>query len=126
MSVGLYKMFDNFWTNSMLVKPNDGRKVVCHPTAWDMGNREDFRWDEVKNMLILTHIHTDLGASLTFYHLIFNSIKNTKVVEKVIIVDSLFPADKDNQSLDCKISVQIITPAIHSDNICISVKYYIL
>ncbi|XP_015226730.1 PREDICTED: angiotensin-converting enzyme 2 [Cyprinodon variegatus] len=43
MSVGLYKMFDNFWNNSMLVKPNDGRDVVCHPTAWDMGNREDFR-----------------------------------------------------------------------------------
>ncbi|XP_061608621.1 angiotensin-converting enzyme 2 [Phyllopteryx taeniolatus] len=43
MSVGLDKMFDNFWTNSMLVKPEDGRKVVCHPTAWDMGNREDFR-----------------------------------------------------------------------------------
>ncbi|XP_008402714.1 angiotensin-converting enzyme 2 [Poecilia reticulata] len=43
MSVGLYKMFDNFWTNSMLVKPNDGRNMVCHPTAWDMGNREDFR-----------------------------------------------------------------------------------
>ncbi|KAF1392660.1 hypothetical protein PFLUV_G00030370 [Perca fluviatilis] len=43
MSVGLYKMFPNFWNNSMLVKPDDGRKVVCHPTAWDMGNREDFR-----------------------------------------------------------------------------------
>lgn len=43
MSVGLEKMFDNFWTNSMLVKPDDGRKVVCHPTAWDMGNRMDFR-----------------------------------------------------------------------------------
>ncbi|XP_061669841.1 angiotensin-converting enzyme 2 isoform X1 [Syngnathoides biaculeatus] len=43
MSVGLEKMFDNFWTNSMLVKPEDGRKVVCHPTAWDMGNRKDFR-----------------------------------------------------------------------------------
>ncbi|XP_056134356.1 angiotensin-converting enzyme 2 [Lampris incognitus] len=43
MSVGLYKMFDNFWNNSMLKKPEDGRKVVCHPTAWDMGNREDFR-----------------------------------------------------------------------------------
>lgn len=42
-SVGLYKMFDNFWNNSMLVKPEDGRKVVCHPTAWDMGNRKDFR-----------------------------------------------------------------------------------
>ncbi|XP_071345502.1 angiotensin-converting enzyme 2 [Trachinotus anak] len=43
MSVGLYKMFDNFWNNSMLVKPVDGRKVVCHPTAWDMGNTKDFR-----------------------------------------------------------------------------------
>ncbi|XP_041838146.1 angiotensin-converting enzyme 2 isoform X2 [Melanotaenia boesemani] len=42
-SVGLEEMFPNFWTNSMLVQPNDGRKVVCHPTAWDMGNREDFR-----------------------------------------------------------------------------------
>ncbi|GAA6218829.1 angiotensin-converting enzyme 2 [Lates japonicus] len=43
MSVGLYEMFENFWNNSMLVKPDDGRKVVCHPTAWDMGNREDYR-----------------------------------------------------------------------------------
>ncbi|KAM3625521.1 uncharacterized protein V6R79_013443 [Siganus canaliculatus] len=43
MSVGLYQMFDNFWTNSMLEMPEDGRSVVCHPTAWDMGNREDFR-----------------------------------------------------------------------------------
>uniref|UniRef100_A0A4W5PH88 Angiotensin-converting enzyme n=1 Tax=Hucho hucho TaxID=62062 RepID=A0A4W5PH88_9TELE len=43
MSVGLYKMFDNFWKDSMLEKPTDGKKAVCHPTAWDMGNREDFR-----------------------------------------------------------------------------------
>ncbi|XP_036397289.1 angiotensin-converting enzyme 2 [Megalops cyprinoides] len=42
MSVNLYQMFDNFWTESMLEKPDD-RKVVCHPTAWDMGNRKDFR-----------------------------------------------------------------------------------
>ncbi|KAJ8252833.1 hypothetical protein GJAV_G00206100 [Gymnothorax javanicus] len=43
MSVGLYKMFPNFWENSTFVKPTDGRNVVCHPTAWDMNNREDFR-----------------------------------------------------------------------------------
>lgn len=43
MSVNMSAMFDNFWTNSMLIKP-EGRDVVCHPTAWDMGNREDFRW----------------------------------------------------------------------------------
>ncbi|XP_059926721.1 angiotensin-converting enzyme 2 isoform X2 [Gadus macrocephalus] len=42
VSVGLYKMEPDFWTNSMLVKPND-RKVVCHPTAWDMGNGKDYR-----------------------------------------------------------------------------------
>lgn len=43
MSVGLYKMDDDFWTKSMFVKPSDGRKVVCHPTAWDMGNGKDYR-----------------------------------------------------------------------------------
>ncbi|XP_062845892.1 angiotensin-converting enzyme 2 [Trichomycterus rosablanca] len=43
MSVNMSAMFDNFWTNSMLVKPTDGRKVVCHATAWDMGNGEDYR-----------------------------------------------------------------------------------
>ncbi|KAJ7319587.1 hypothetical protein JRQ81_019098 [Phrynocephalus forsythii] len=42
VSVGLYKMTDGFWNNSMLVEPNDGRKVVCHPTAWDMG-KNDYR-----------------------------------------------------------------------------------
>ncbi|XP_072527329.1 angiotensin-converting enzyme 2 [Salminus brasiliensis] len=43
VSVNMSAMFPNFWTNSMLKKPDDGRQVVCHPTAWDMGNREDFR-----------------------------------------------------------------------------------
>lgn len=43
MSVGLYEMFPNFWTESMLEKPPGEVQVVCHPTAWDMGNGEDFR-----------------------------------------------------------------------------------
>lgn len=43
VSVGLYKMFPNFWEKSMLVKPPGDVQVVCHPTAWDMGNGEDFR-----------------------------------------------------------------------------------
>ncbi|KAM9765453.1 angiotensin-converting enzyme 2 [Menidia menidia] len=63
MSVGLYEMFENFWTNSMLVKPDDGRNVVCHPTAWDMGNREDFRikmCTEVNMDNFLT-VHHEMG-----------------------------------------------------------------
>ncbi|XP_078741069.1 angiotensin-converting enzyme 2-like [Lampetra fluviatilis] len=42
-SIGLQPMNDNFWNHSMLVRPDDGRDVVCHPTAWDMGNGQDFR-----------------------------------------------------------------------------------
>ncbi|XP_068956740.1 angiotensin-converting enzyme 2 isoform X1 [Petaurus breviceps papuanus] len=42
VSVGLYNMTEGFWENSMLTDPNDGRKVVCHPTAWDLG-KGDFR-----------------------------------------------------------------------------------
>ncbi|XP_056269094.1 angiotensin-converting enzyme 2 [Pseudoliparis swirei] len=60
MSVGLYKMFPNFWKDSMLVKPDDGRKVVCHPTAWDMGNREDFR--------IKMCTKVNMGDFLTVHH----------------------------------------------------------
>lgn len=38
VSIGLSSMTDGFWENSMLTEPNDNRKVVCHPTAWDLGN----------------------------------------------------------------------------------------
>ncbi|XP_051797280.1 angiotensin-converting enzyme 2 isoform X1 [Acanthochromis polyacanthus] len=63
MSVGLYKMFDNFWNNSMLEKPDDGRSVVCHPTAWDMGNREDFRIKmcTLVNMDHFLTVHHEMG-----------------------------------------------------------------
>ncbi|XP_067848526.1 angiotensin-converting enzyme 2 isoform X2 [Heptranchias perlo] len=42
-SLGLQPMNSNFWNNSMIEQPTDGRKVVCHPSAWDMGNGVDFR-----------------------------------------------------------------------------------
>ncbi|XP_050998310.1 angiotensin-converting enzyme 2 [Acomys russatus] len=42
VSVGLPHMTQGFWENSMLTEPGDGRKVVCHPTAWDLG-KGDFR-----------------------------------------------------------------------------------
>ncbi|XP_034077122.1 angiotensin-converting enzyme 2 isoform X1 [Gymnodraco acuticeps] len=63
MSVGLYEMFPNFWNNSMLIKPTDGTKVVCHPTAWDMGNREDFRIKMCSkiNMDDFLTVHHEMG-----------------------------------------------------------------
>ncbi|KAG8001285.1 Angiotensin-converting enzyme 2 [Nibea albiflora] len=62
MSVGLYEMFPEFWTESMFVKPPD-RKVVCHPTAWDMGNRKDFRIKmcTVVNMDNFLTVHHEMG-----------------------------------------------------------------
>lgn len=32
-----------FWAESMLEKPSDGREVVCHASAWDFYNGKDFR-----------------------------------------------------------------------------------
>ncbi|NWW89629.1 ACE2 enzyme, partial [Rhynochetos jubatus] len=39
-SIGLSEMTKGFWENSMLTEPTDNRKVVCHPTAWDLGNND--------------------------------------------------------------------------------------
>ncbi|XP_057703156.1 angiotensin-converting enzyme 2 [Corythoichthys intestinalis] len=63
MSVGLYEMYDNFWDNSMLEKPEDGRKVVCHPTAWDMGNTKDYRIKMCTqvNMENFLTVHHEMG-----------------------------------------------------------------
>ncbi|XP_029855025.1 angiotensin-converting enzyme 2 [Aquila chrysaetos chrysaetos] len=41
-SIGLNAMTEGFWNNSMLTEPTDNRKVVCHPTAWDLG-KNDYR-----------------------------------------------------------------------------------
>ena len=42
-SMGLDKMPDKFWSGSLIKKPDDGRQVNCHATAWDFYNGEDYR-----------------------------------------------------------------------------------
>lgn len=42
-SLGLLPMPPEFWAESMLENPNDGREMVCHASAWDFYNRKDFR-----------------------------------------------------------------------------------
>lgn len=41
-SLNLEEMPEEFWSGSMLEKP-EGREVVCHASAWDFYNRKDFR-----------------------------------------------------------------------------------
>ncbi|XP_071484071.1 angiotensin-converting enzyme-like [Diadema antillarum] len=43
VSMGLLPVRDEFWENSMFVKPDDGRDVVCHPSAWDLFDNNDVR-----------------------------------------------------------------------------------
>lgn len=42
-SIGLDPVPPLFWQKSMLVKPDDGREVICHASAWDFMNGKDFR-----------------------------------------------------------------------------------
>lgn len=44
VSIGMKPMPDSFWKLSMLEKPEDGRDVVCHASAWDFNNGTDFRF----------------------------------------------------------------------------------
>ncbi|KAM8975167.1 angiotensin-converting enzyme 2 [Pelodytes ibericus] len=62
VSVGLFPLNADFWTNSMLVEPTDGRKAVCHPTAWDLG-MDDFRIKMCTrvNMEDFLTVHHELG-----------------------------------------------------------------
>jgi len=41
--LGMYRVPESFWDLSMLEKPEDGREVICHATAWDFYDAKDFR-----------------------------------------------------------------------------------
>ncbi|XP_062580181.1 angiotensin-converting enzyme-like [Saccostrea cucullata] len=41
-SLGFEPMDDEFWENSMFVKPTD-KHVFCNPSSWDFGDGKDFR-----------------------------------------------------------------------------------
>uniref|UniRef100_A0A8C6MMZ3 Angiotensin-converting enzyme n=1 Tax=Moschus moschiferus TaxID=68415 RepID=A0A8C6MMZ3_MOSMO len=42
-SMGLLSTPPEFWKNSMMERPTDGREVECHASAWDFYNGQDFR-----------------------------------------------------------------------------------
>ncbi|XP_022087764.1 angiotensin-converting enzyme-like [Acanthaster planci] len=62
-SCGLKRVNERFWNNSILEKPTDGRQIVCHPSAWDLGKYQDFRikmCTEV-NMEYFNIVHHEMG-----------------------------------------------------------------
>lgn len=61
-SMGLPELPDSFYENSLLEKPQD-RDVVCHASAWPMGNGNDVRIKQCIEQTeeSLTTIHHELG-----------------------------------------------------------------
>ena len=43
-SLGMERMTNKFWNNSMIEKPSD-RKVLCHAAAYDLFKKHDFRYE---------------------------------------------------------------------------------
>jgi len=48
-SIGLDPVPPLFWKKSLIVKPDDGREVICHASAWDFMNGKDFRYRYIAN-----------------------------------------------------------------------------
>ncbi|KAL4229123.1 hypothetical protein ACF0H5_012162 [Mactra antiquata] len=63
VSLGLKPMPQEFWNNSMIVKPDDGRSVVCHASAWDFSHGDDVRIKMCTDTTMddLVTIHHEMG-----------------------------------------------------------------
>jgi len=62
--MGMYRVPQSFWNLSMLTKPTDGRDVICHATAWDFYDGQDFRikmCTRANNFQDLQTVHHELG-----------------------------------------------------------------
>ncbi|CAH0693099.1 unnamed protein product [Chilo suppressalis] len=62
-SLTLSPMPDLFWDKSIIEKPNDGRDMVCHASAWDFFDGEDFRIKQCTTITseFFTTTHHEMG-----------------------------------------------------------------
>ncbi|XP_049548319.1 angiotensin-converting enzyme-like [Anopheles darlingi] len=62
-SLNMTKLPPTFWEKSILEKPNDGRELVCHASAWDFYKKDDVRIKQCTriNMEDFFTAHHELG-----------------------------------------------------------------
>ncbi|XP_037079985.1 angiotensin-converting enzyme-like isoform X2 [Pollicipes pollicipes] len=62
-SLGLIPMTPEFWNNSIIEKPADGRELVCHASAWDFYDGKDVRIKQCTSidMESFVTIHHEMG-----------------------------------------------------------------
>ncbi|XP_067620158.1 angiotensin-converting enzyme [Eurosta solidaginis] len=75
-SMNLTKLPQAFWDKSILVKPDDGRDLVCHASAWDFYVVDDVRIKQCTRVTMdqLFTVHHELGHIqyfLQYQHLPF-------------------------------------------------------
>ncbi|XP_055593793.1 angiotensin-converting enzyme-like isoform X2 [Uranotaenia lowii] len=63
VSLNMTKLPQTFWEKSILEKPNDGRELVCHASAWDFYKKDDVRIKQCTrvNMEDFFTVHHELG-----------------------------------------------------------------
>ncbi|XP_066994765.2 angiotensin-converting enzyme [Anabrus simplex] len=73
-SLNLSAMPLEFWENSIIEKPQDGREMVCHASAWDMYDGKDFRIKmctevTLEDFLIIHHEMGHIQYYIQYSHL---------------------------------------------------------
>lgn len=66
VSINMTKMPPSFWKKSVLEKVTDGRDMICHASAWDMGLYNDVR---IKQCTRVT-----MESFITIHHEVHNRI----------------------------------------------------
>ncbi|KAK5649891.1 hypothetical protein RI129_000920 [Pyrocoelia pectoralis] len=121
VSLNLKEMPPKFWERSILVKPNDGRELVCHASAWDFYDHKDFRIKQCTRVTYedfvtahheMGHIQYFLqysdqpivyrqGANDGFHEAVGDvmalSVSSTKHLKEIGLIDSKIP---DNHASD--------------------------
>lgn len=62
-SMNMTKLPEQFWENSILEKPTDGRELICHASAWDLMEFNNVRIKQCTrvNMDDFVTVHHELG-----------------------------------------------------------------
>lgn len=70
LSLNMPKMPESFWRKSILEKPNDGREMVCHASAWDFAINNDVRIKQCTRITMesLVTIHHEMGHVEYYLH----------------------------------------------------------
>ena len=62
-SMGMPAMPDSFWNGTIMERPNDGREMTCHGSAWNFYNGKDYRIKMcgVVDQDTLVTVHHEMG-----------------------------------------------------------------